>query len=459
MKKLIVVVVLIVVIAAGLPFINGILLERNVKKIVDDANAMMAGNPLGYSLEIADYKRGYASTELELKLDMDFLKGISGIDSITIKEHAKHGFLGVTSSTSLEGNDWYDSFIKNKLSGQDPLHIEKFYSLFGTIESEVILDEFSIDIEDKTLHINKAEIKSTTDGSLEKYDISGNWEGLNIDQKFSVNQLSIEMDIERITQMLWDSDAVISIENIDITDKGQKVKISDLKMQSDTDVDKEANIMGVDATYSMGGFQSKDMNIEDSSFHLGIKGVKLDAYEEFQKIYFDMVTQMMPNIALNDPARMPDEQIQREMAKMAPKIAAAYEKFLKQGLELQVSDVQIRLPQGEIKGGITLRLLKDMTMAQFAASMGTPEDLLDALYLQTDISLPIKLVGEKPNLTQSPFPEMKTGLFVKDGDYLVNKIETKDGKLLLNGHEVPLNKIVSQLGPGPQPPAGKPYMN
>ena len=164
-------------------------------------------------------------------------------------------------------------------------------------------------------------------------------------------------------------------------------------------------------------------------------------------------------MALNDPARMNDEQIQREMAQLTPKIAAAYEKFLKQGLELQVSDVQVRLPQGEIKGGITLRLLKDMTMAQFAGSIGTPEDLFDAIYLQTDISLPIKLVGEKPQLTQPPFPEMKTGLFVEDGDYLVNKMETKDGKLILNGYEVPLDEIASQLSPGPQPPAGKQYMN
>lgn len=456
MKKLIVLVVLIVVIVAGLPFLNGILLERNVKKIVDDANAMMAGNPLGYSLEIADYKRGYSTTELELKLDMDLLKNIYGIDSIIVKEHAKHGFLGVTSATSLEGNDWYDSFVKDKLSGQDPLHIETSYSLFGTIESDVILDEFSIDIEDITLHIKKAEMKSTSDRSLEKYDISGNWEGLDINQFFSVNQVSIEMDLEMITQMLWDSDGIISIENIDITDKGQKVKISDLKMQTDSDVEKDENIMGFDVTYSIGGIQSKEINIEDSSLHLGIKGVKIDAYEEFQKIYFEMLSDLMPKMALNDPAKMNDEQIQREMAQMGPKMVAAYEKFLKEGLELQVSDVQVKLPQGEIKGGITLRLLKDMTITQFSASIGTPEDLFDALYLQTDISLPIELVGEDPKLIEPPFPEMKTGLFVKDGDYLLNKMETKDGKFILNGYEVPLDEIASQLSPGPQPPAGNP---
>ena len=68
-------------------------------------------------------------------------------------------------------------------------------------------------------------------------------------------------------------------------------------------------------------------------------------------------------------------------------------------------------------------------------------------------------MGDKPQLTQPPVPNLKTGLFVKDGDYLVNKLETKDGKLILNGNEVPLNEIASQFSPGPPPPAGNPYMN
>jgi uncharacterized protein YdgA (DUF945 family) len=457
MKKLIVVVVLILVLAAGLPFMNGVLVERVLKKTVDNVNAMQEGNPFGYSLEIVDYKRGYLTTELELKLDMDLLKAIYGIDSVIVKEHAKHGYLGVTSTTSLDGNDWYDSFVKDRLNGQEPLHIETFYSLFGGIETDILLDDISTNIEDITLQIKKAEMKVTSDRSLQYYDISGNWEGLDINQKLSVNEVSMMMNMEMITQLFWDTDAVIGIKDIDVTDKGQKTKISDLKLQTDTDVDKDTNTMGFDANYNIGSIHSKDMNIEDTSLHLGIKGLKIDAYEEFMKIYFDMLSQIMPKMALNDPAKMNDGQMQKEMAKMTSKMVAAYEKLLKEGLELQVSDVHVNLPQGEIKGEITLRLLKDMTFAQFPAMISTPEDLFDAIYLQTNISLPIKLVGEKPKLTQPPVPEMKTGLFVKDGDYLLNKMETKDGKLFLNGNEVPLDEIASQLSPGPS--AGNPRMN
>jgi hypothetical protein len=44
----------------------------------------------------------------------------------------------------------------------------------------------------------------------------------------------------------------------------------------------------------------------------------------------------------------------------------AYEKLMKAGLEFRRSDLRVNLPAGNIKGDVTLRLLKDMTFMQFA---------------------------------------------------------------------------------------------
>lgn len=457
MKKLIVVVLLIIVIAAGLPFLNGVLLERVLKNSVDMANAMQADNPFGYSIEIVNYKRSYTATDLELKLDMGILKDIYGIDSIVINENAKHGFIGVRSTTSLKGNEWYDSFIEERLNGQDPLHIETFYSLLGGIESDVRLDAFSTNIENIALNIKKAEIKVMSDKSLQNYNISGNWQGFDIDKKFSVNEVSIGMNMEMVTQSLWDGDADINIKSVDVTDKGQNVKISDLNIETESNVNQDANTMGLDIYYDISSIRSGDKNIEDITLHMGLNGLKIDALEEFRKTYFDFVSQIVPKLAINDPSKLNNEQMRKEIAQMNLKMVAAYEKLLREGLELQVSDVHVKLPQGEVKGDVTLRLLKDMTFAQFLPFINQPEGLYDALYLKTYISLPVALVGENPQLTMPPVPEMKTGFFIKNGDFLVNRMETKDGKLILNDNVVPLNEIASQLSPGPR--AGNPYMN
>jgi hypothetical protein len=124
------------------------------------------------------------------------------------------------------------------------------------------------------------------------------------------------------------------------------------------------------------------------------------------------------------------------MAAMGFQMMAAYERLLKAGLELQVSDLLVNLADGDITGDVTLRLLKDMTFMQFAPVVSQPELLLDIFYLKSDVSLPARLVGENPGLLTPVYPGMQTGLFVKRGDKLIHRAETIDGKLMLNGSDV-----------------------
>lgn len=458
MKKLIVVVVLIVIIAAGLPFLNGIILERIVKNSIDDANAMYEKMPFGLSIEIANYNRSYSSTDIEYRIHMDLLKKIPDMESsFIVEENARHGFFGVTSTINLNGNEWYKTFITDKLQGKDPLHIESTYSLLGGLDSSMVLDGFSIDIDKEKLIMKKAEIKIESDRKIKNINATLNWRGLDVDQKLSLEGVSMVLEAEIIEPLITDETSEIQIKSIKIIDKGKEIIISDLKVKSTTDVDVDANTLETETVFSLGSIQSELKNVDGATARFMVKGINLDAYKEILDLYLETVSQTMSNIDFNDPNKNDPAMMQREMQQMSMKMIGIYEKLLKKDLELQISDVQVKLPEGEIKGGITMRLLKDMTFAQFLPIISTPEDLFDALYLQTDVSLPINLVGEQPLLTQPPVPDLKTGLFVKDGDYLVNKMETKDGKLILNGNVVPLDEIASQFNPGP-PPAGNPNM-
>lgn len=440
-KKLIAVVVLVVIIVAALPFLNGVLVERIVKKAVEDADSIYSNNPIGYSFEIVSYNRGYFATDLELKIDMGMLKDAYGIESIVIKEHAKHGYLGVVSTTSIEENAWYNSFVKDKLQGQDPLHIKTFYSLFGDIESTVILDDFTINIEGEKLHVKQGEIIVTADRKLKNIKVSVNWQGLDVGQKASLGEVSIVSDIAMISELISEGDTVINLKSLKVTDKNAQIEISGLKVHTINDVDKDANTIAGEVKFSIDSIQSKGNKIDDSSVRIAVKGIKLDAYEEFINLYLEMTSQMMSKIVPKDGSKIDEEAMKKEMAQVSLMMVSAYEKILKKDLEIQISDLNVKLPSGKVKGGITLRLLKDMTFTQFLPLINEPQMLLDVLYLETDVSLPIKLVGENPKMLQPVFPEMKTGLFVKDGDYLVNKMETKDGNLILNGNEVPLDKL------------------
>jgi hypothetical protein len=120
---------------------------------------------------------------------------------------------------------------------------------------------------------------------------------------------------------------------------------------------------------------------------------------------------------------------------------AAFEKLLQAGFEMEISDVNIKLPEGDFHGAIKIGLLRDMTLMQFAPVVGQPQLILDILYLKSDVALPAQFAENTPRLTSPLFSGMQGGLFVQDGSYLRHQAETSDGKLFLNGNEVDLTRL------------------
>ena len=108
------------------------------------------------------------------------------------------------------------------------------------------------------------------------------------------------------------------------------------------------------------------------------------------------------------------------------------------GLEFQISDLRFKLAEGEVNGGLTVSLKKDMTMMQFVPLANQPALALDIFELKSHLSLPKQLLGDSPMFFEPAFPGMQTGVFVAKEQRAEHQAETKNGKLLLNGKEVQL---------------------
>ncbi len=153
-------------------------------------------------------------------------------------------------------------------------------------------------------------------------------------------------------------------------------------------------------------------------------------------VYTKTMSEIFENVAAYEgDSGETAEIIETQMTTAGLQMIAAYEKLLQQGVELQISDLLIKLPEGDVAGAITLRLLKNMTLMQFAPVVGQPDLLLDILYLKSQLRLPAALVGDKPMLMAPFYPGMQTGVFIKEGDFLVHSAETRNGKLFLNNEE------------------------
>ena len=49
---------------------------------------------------------------------MGALENVFGVESVLLKEHARHSYFGVISTISLENNAWFNSFVNDRLQGE-----------------------------------------------------------------------------------------------------------------------------------------------------------------------------------------------------------------------------------------------------------------------------------------------------------------------------------------------------
>jgi len=441
MKKAIVAMVAVVLAGVScIPFASGLIMEKTVRQAFTDLNDLYADTGAGYSLEIVDYHRGYLSSDIEWKIDLGALKNIYPIDEVIFKDTAKHGFAGVVSTTSLLENPWYAAFVAEKLQGRDPVHITTRYGLTGSIESTVALDPFSVVVDRETIDVQAGSMVTQTDRELKHFTSKGNWGGLSAGEAMSIGNLSLESALTRFSAFIWNGDFSFAMRDVNLREKGNSFEMKEMKGSYLLGLNEDQSKINGEALFSIDRIKTDRQTVDSASVRLATRNLDVEGYETFMQMYTRNMGQVLGSIAaMDENAEEVGEAMKKQMAAVGLQMIAAYEKLLKQGLEFKISDLDIQLDDGQIKGDMTLRLLKDMTFMQFAPVVSQPELLFDIFYLKSNLSLPAHLVGENPKLVAPLYPGMQTGLFVNDGENMVHAAETIDGQLILNNREMILS--------------------
>jgi uncharacterized protein YdgA (DUF945 family) len=440
MKKIIIGILLLIAIAGvGAPFVNGLMMEKTVKQSFKNLNTMYSDMGSGVSIETMKYDRNFFSTEIEWKMILGSLSAIYGVDEIIFLDRADHGYTGIVSKTSLEKNKWFTDFVNSKLEGKNPLAITTEYKLSGLMNSTIVLDAFSVQVDDEVVEIKAGKAIATCDKELKNFSSEASWEGISVPEKLKVEGITISSSLERLSTYLWDGTLSFGIGKGVIEENLQQIELVNFKVDYSLDVDDEEKTISVVTALGADHLLAGPETVDNGFVRIGLVNMDVQGFEEFMKLYTEMANTILQDMtaAEDDPEKM-KTILQEEVTRTQFQIMAAYEKLLKKGLEFQISDLFAKLPEGELKGDVALTLNKDMTFAQFFPLVHQPELALDIFSLRSDISLPAKLVNDNPMLLMPMHEGMSTGLFIKNGDNLSHKAETKDGKLYVNGQEMVL---------------------
>ena len=438
MKKVVVGILLLTSIAAvGVPFVNGLIMERVVKKSFANLNSMYVDTGSGISIEIVRYDRKLTSTEIEWRIKLGAMKAIYGVDEILFIDRAEHGYTGIISKTSLEKNRWFTDFISNKLGGKNPLLIATKYTLSGQIHSTITLDAFSWPVDNERVAIKPATAVFTWNEDLKNFSSETSWQGFSVADKMAFDGIGMSSNLEKISTYLWDGNLSYGVAKGQILGDKEKFFLTNLKGDYSLDIDKEENTVAVVATFAVDQLQAGPENLDNGFARFGVSYMDAPGFEEFIKLYTEMANTVLHDFAAagDDPGQM-KKILREQVGQTQLQMLSAYERLLKKGLEVQLSDLHAQLPAGEVEADMAISLNKDMTFAQLVPLWQQPELILDIISLHAEVAVPAAIIGENPMFLKPIYPGMQTGLFVKDGNTLTHQAETRDGKLYLNGLEL-----------------------
>lgn len=438
-KALLGVLVIIVIGVIAAPFVNGLMMQKVLHAQLEKYNDLYADLPFYPKLELTRYDRGFGSSEIEWTITMPQLQTIDGIEPIVLVETAQHGYLGVSSTTSLERNSWYSDFIRENLAGKDPLSIASSYNFLSGVTATVSLASFELR-DDKNNHfiISPGVLVIKTDRAFVNFLTDASLEGFSIPGEVDIKGIALHSDMKMISSLMLDGKSSFSIQQVNIKDRNttKEVAISAITGGSNIDFDEIGRKLSMSAEYSVAQIVADEKKIDDIHFKFGINQLDSDGFEKVYKVYADMMSDIMANLATaqNDPEQA-RAILNQQMARVGIRLMSEVEKLLKKDLQIEIADLHLTLPQGEVKGDFAIGLKKDMTLTDFMALTQQPEKLVEVFSFASNMTLPDGLVPNQESLLVPMFPGMPSGVFEKQGEKLVHKGEIKDNKLLLNGKE------------------------
>lgn len=443
MKKLLIVLIcLVIVCAAGLPIANGIIMERTIKSAVAENNTKAAKAGTDLKIKILEYDRGLYSSRVKWCIENP--QGFSGSEmgQVILNTQGTHGFFSVNAHTNLQDNPWYMEWMNTDLNGEDPLSILTRFSIAGTMDSTLQMNAFSIEDKGKKIDFHALNLNISMGDTFKTMEAKGEWEGLSQGNEIVMGPVTFTSNLYQLTDMLWAGNNTVSLAQLKINDgRSEPLNLSGLTTNFETQASEDKKSMTMTMDFHMDRIELGDKPLSDWKAALKLKQINTAAFEQGIVLYSKMMTQAGQQFegTGSDPGDF-QRILKESMARNTPQLMAVLKGLLKKDLGMEITGLDIDLPEGKLTGNLDLSLKKDLDPSNILVFAMQPDMLFSFFNLDAQLSLPYALGGGIPTLTRPLLPGMATGLFVVKDDALSLDMQIKDDQLYLNGNQVILKQ-------------------
>lgn len=439
-KNIVIAALLIFLIVAGMPVLNGMIMEKRLGQYFEELNQREMRSGSGTQFEIIRYDRYVFSSEIEWKIISGAFKHTLGIDELVFFDRVKHGMTGISTDTSLEKNPWFSDFVEGTLNGKNPLSVKTRFHLYGKMTSTLLFDGVSFTNNADRVDVRPGQATLSIDWRKDRILSKINFEGLNMAGRIIFDGLSCESGLERVSQNIQAGKASFFLKKFLLSDQGQTRVVSNMGVDYELVYHPDKSAVSIKMQSRLASFQSGAHEIKNASAGFDINQMDAGGYEDLIIFFQDSLAK----ITRTDPFSAQDidairQTLEGQVREKGIEWVRICGKLLKKGLEIEVSNLKARMPEGDIKADARIRLEKDLPLAGILSLLISPAKALGYIFIDSHIILPKNPDMDDRMLLSPLYPGMSTGLFIMEADHLSHTAQTRDEKLFLNGKEVSVN--------------------
>ena len=418
------------VLAVGVaaPWAVGYVTEQQWQRVTADVNQ---AQPL-FKLQTRDYNRGYMGAE--------FAGTITIQDPDTGDEHSfdyqarvSHGVTG--SLIDFTPPPELGAEVEKIFPDEKPrLTLET--RLWGTAIAELsvpavsVIDEETGESFDMSESFSRAEIS----GNGSHADILMLWPGAVIrgpDLRISIEDFRLEQTMEHLTGDVWLGDGDMSLARLEVAARGEPtLRFDDFSMIGETTTDDDGKSIDSEAFVTLEKVTADDESFGPHRMEMVLSGLDVQSWSDLTAAMTDMQAAAL-NTAGGDSRAM----MQQQMESMS-RINQAMLGLAVNGFSLGFPELSFATPYGPVNGEI---------MVQHPSLSDDEKDqmmmVMQRLTGNLDVSMPLALVEQQPELGMQVAPLIKQGMVVQEGDRLRIQGTLEDLALDINGNVIPLPPI------------------
>lgn len=418
------------VLAVGVvaPWAVGYVTEQQWQSVTTEVNQ---SQPL-FRLETRDYNRGY--------LGADFTGTITIQNPETGDEHefdyqarVSHGVTGSLMNFSPPSE--LGAEVEKIFPDEKPkLTLET--RLWGTATVELSVPAVSVINEESGESFDMSESYSRAEitGSGSHADILMLWPGAVIrapDLRISIEDFRLEQTMEHLTGEVWLGDGDMSLARLEVAARDEPtLRFDQFAIKGETTTDDDGESIDSEAVVTLDKITAGDESFGPHRMELVFSGLDVQSWSDLTTAMTDMQAAALSGAGGDSRAMM-----QQQMESMN-RINQAMLGLAANGFSFGFPEMSFATPYGPINGEILVQhpTLSDEEKDQMMMVM-------QRLTGNLDVSMPLTLVEQHPELGMQVAPLIKQGMVVQEGDRLRIQGKLEDLALDINGNVIPLPPI------------------